>query len=397
VPSAPIASDNAATLLHTILAMATTFSFQMRTYAAAHFELDQVLKINFPSTVAVLQSEYTGGKDGRAYPITIFGEIRGEFDDLHEAQARLSGLIGGYLLPVISIATNAAVEMPMAIACFGVNLTEPQPFLGYRTPPAEDFFPPGKRRIQIDPLVAYMEAVGTQAETALLRRANEAFRHALLHWAPEERLLGGEFLFIAAETLSRFLLESRAKERGITPKNLARAEGAKNAGDLRSRFLSEIFNGDEEALTNLERASSGFEHGYMATHSVHGLMEPVSERSLACIRSALIRASGVDDAVVKLLSDDYSEPRPLIPTLHVLEGELLRSDPSVPIKEDLPWGMIDLKWKGGKPVASEKDEDVQYAFNWEIEISNLPDNTSLRPTRHGLRAGYITPWAEADE
>lgn len=30
------------------------------------------------------------------------------------------------------------------------------------------------------------------------------------HWMPEERLLGGEFLFIAAETLSRFLVESRA-------------------------------------------------------------------------------------------------------------------------------------------------------------------------------------------
>jgi hypothetical protein len=85
----------------------------------------------------------------------------------------------------------------------------------------------------------------------------------------------------------------------MTPKNLVKAKGAQNVEDLRSRFLAEIFQGEEEALNSLKRASNGFEHGYMATGAVRGLMEPILERSLTCVRSALVRASGVDEETVK--------------------------------------------------------------------------------------------------
>lgn len=371
--------------------MPETFTFQMRAYAAAHFAWDDLLRINFPETVCLLQSEYTGGDEGKAYPVTIFGEIRGDFEGLEEAQRRLSNLIGGDLLPVISLGTNAAVQTPMAVACFGVDLSEPQPFLGYRTPPAESFFPPGKRRIKIKPLVALMEAVGTRESPATLRRANESFRQALLHWAPEERLLGGEFLFIAAETLSRFILESRASDRGLNPRGLARAEGKSKVEELRRSILVEIFDGDEGVLRALEGASSGFEHGYMATSSVRERMQPVLDDALASVREALIRASGVDDeTVTELLCEEYAEPRPLAPQLHILEGTLSRVDPSNWVNEHLPWGAFDLKWRSVEPTVKASDAEVNFLFQPEVEISNLPDRVTLKPLRYGLRAAYVS-------
>ena len=87
----------------------------MRAYAAAHFEWDDILTLTWPDAVAMLQSEYTGGHDGRAYPVTIHGEIRGNGDSLEEAEPRLASAIGN-TLPIIAVASNAAIASPLAIA-----------------------------------------------------------------------------------------------------------------------------------------------------------------------------------------------------------------------------------------------------------------------------------------
>ena len=244
-----------------------------------------------------------------------------------------------------------------------------------------------------------MKAVGARQNSAPLRRANESFRQALLHWAPEERLLGGEFLYIAAETLSRYLLASRAGDRGLNPRGLARVEGETKTEKLRRSILVEIFGGREDILRALEAASNGFEHGYMATSSVRERMEPVLDDALACVREALIRAAGVDDKTVSaLLCDDYSEPRPLIPELHLLEGSLSRTDDAAGSSdEDLAWGVIDLTWRNVSTVATEREGEIHYAFNAEVEVSKLPENVSLETRRYGLRAAYISPVGESME
>jgi hypothetical protein len=53
-----------------------------------------------------------------------------------------------------------------------------------------------------------LEAINALDGAAVTALA-ESYRRAVGHWVPEERLLAGEFLAIAAETLSRFLIESR--------------------------------------------------------------------------------------------------------------------------------------------------------------------------------------------
>ncbi len=198
--------------------MPSPFVFKMRAYAAAHFDFNQHIEITWPDARAILQSEYTGGASGRAYAVTLYAEIFGEAESLEAAQRHLSGLIGN-TLPIVAVAANAAIDNPLAIAVFGLDLSEPQELLWYSTPHASDFFPPGLRKIDPKATLELMTAVGHHPQNDLLHRAMESYRNALVNWFPERRLLAGEFLYIAAETLSRFLLETRAAERGMTPTN----------------------------------------------------------------------------------------------------------------------------------------------------------------------------------
>jgi hypothetical protein len=117
----------------------TEFLFRMRAYAAAHLEWDERIEIHFPRSIAILQSEYTGGENNHAYPVTIHGQIRGLGESIDEAQTRLANTIG-LLLPVIALAANAALADPLPISIFGTDLSKPQPFIGYRTPEASKFF-----------------------------------------------------------------------------------------------------------------------------------------------------------------------------------------------------------------------------------------------------------------
>jgi len=110
---------------------------------------------------------------------------------------------------------------------------------------------------------ALTEAVGHHPRTALLHRAIESYRRAVGHWVPEERLLAGEFLFIATETLSRFLIESRAHEAGRTPKNLARSKRLDPEACVPSTCRTTC-----SAQETMHDARDGFEHGYMAVDDV---------------------------------------------------------------------------------------------------------------------------------
>lgn len=371
--------------------MPSPFVFKMRAYAAAHFDFNQHIEITWPDARAILQSEYTGGASGRAYAVTLYAEIFGEAESLEAAQRHLSGLIGN-TLPIVAVAANAAIDNPLAIAVFGLDLSEPQELLWYSTPHASDFFPPGLRKIDPKATLELMTAVGHHPQNDLLHRAMESYRNALVNWFPERRLLAGEFLYIAAETLSRFLLETRAAERGMTPTNLARLEGAASKDALRATYLrDDIFTSDSGALDAMQAASNGFEHGYMAMHEVHGLIEPVLERSMTLVHRALIKAANVGAAAEQiLLGDGYDEPRALVPPLHVVAGQLATEDPTQPAPADLP--RLELDYPSPAMVVQElPNGQVEHKLDGDVKVLYLPDNVQIRNIRPGLRAAYVRP------
>jgi hypothetical protein len=132
----------------------------MRAYAAAHFAFSDVLTLTWPDAQVWLQSEYTGGRDGRAYAVTIHGEICGLADSIDDAQRRLSAVLTG-ILQAVALVGNAAVATPLMISAHGMDLSHPQPFLGYRTPDGPEWFPPGNRRIDTAPVLAVIMALDT--------------------------------------------------------------------------------------------------------------------------------------------------------------------------------------------------------------------------------------------
>lgn len=83
-------------------------------------EWDAKLWFHWPNATAVFQSEYTGGDDGRAYPITLRGEIRGDPGDPTSAEAEFANTLGG-LLPLLALSANAAVADPRMVASYGAR------------------------------------------------------------------------------------------------------------------------------------------------------------------------------------------------------------------------------------------------------------------------------------
>jgi hypothetical protein len=369
--------------------MTSPFAFRMRAYAAAHLGFDEQLRISWPDAVAMVQSEYTGGPDGRAYPVTLFAEIRGDAESRDGAQEHLSASIGN-ALPVIALAANAAIDDPLAIAVFGLDLSTPQEFTWYAAPHASQWFPPGKRRIPADATLALMTAVGHHPQTDLLQRAIESYRRALSNWVPERLLMAGEFLYISAETLSRCMLETRSAARDITPRNLARLERASDQDALRARYLrDEVFARDEEAFEAMHAASNGFEHGYMSVVEVRGLIGTVLERSMAAVRRALIATAGVpEDARNVLLGEDYAEPRGLVPAFHVVTGRLRLGDPSKPPSDDL--GTLELDFPQPVPEARATNAgEVEIDFRRTVTARGLPENVVIDVEGTGLRAAHV--------
>jgi len=176
----------------------------------------------------------------------------------------------------------------------------------------------------------------------------------------------------------------------MTPKNLARKQGASGVDELRRSYLTdEIFGADADAFEAVEAASNGFEHGYMAVADVRGLLEPVLERSMRLVRRALIIESGVADASRdRLLTQDYEEPRGLVPMIAFVRGDLELVDSALPAPT-MQGGDIELKWSNDRPIARQADDGtVSISFPFDITYQ-LPDNTQVRSHGFGMRAAHV--------
>lgn len=363
------------------------FAVRARWHAAAHFDWDDILHLNLREGHAAYQSEYTGGKDRRAYAVTIHGEIRGEGASLEEAEVRMANALRAPL-PVLAVASNAAVGEMLLVASHGLDLFQPQPFVGYWTPAAEEWLPPGDRRIDLAATRALLEAVVDQSQAEVLLRAYEAYRRALSHWFPEELLLAGEFLYVAAETLSRFLIEQRAENQGMTPKNLAKLEHAGGPDSLRSRYLrDEIFAGDAAAFEAMNAASNGFEHGYLSIAEVRGLFQGTLAHSMGLVRRALIEAAQPPDVAKETLLHGYDEPRGLPPTFAFVRGNISAVDPSNP--PVLDGGAIELDWKRPQvSVTTNSTGEPEINIPLNATVTDKPDDVELKLTQVAVRAGY---------
>jgi len=377
------------------------FVFKMRAHSAVHLRLDDHLMITWPDgATAYIQSEYTGGESGRAYPVTLYGVMFGDAESVDAAQLDLSTRLGN-ALPVLALAANAAIAAPLPVAVHGLDVSEPQEFVWYATPDATAWFPPGNRKLDVSATLALMTGVGHHSETESFQRAIEAYRNALANWFPENMLMAGEFLWIAAETLSRVMIEGRARARGITSTNLARAEGMRSSETLRMQYLLDhVFAGDSEAREALEVASNGFEHGYMSVSDVRASLVPVLDRAIGLLRRTLIKEAGVEREVeLTLLGERYEEPRSLVPQMYAVLGQLALQDSSMPVPSPIPQ-VADLELYVPLPVPHVRElQGGQLMFDFTIthEELRVPPNVELKNLTRQVRIGKLrTDPAQSD-
>jgi hypothetical protein len=129
----------------------------------------------------------------------------------------------------------------------------------------------------------------------------------------------------------------------------------------------------------------------MAVHEVLGLTDQVLERSMSSVRRALILAAGVASEIERvLLSDDYAEPRGLVPALHVVTGQLILKDPTQPPPPNL--ASVEFDYPRPAPKATETPEgQVNIDFPATLTALQLPTNVAVQITGTGLRAAHMTP------
>ena len=187
------------------------FAVRLRAYSAAHLGPSEGIRCAADTAVCTIVSEYTGPPDKPfSYPVTLLAEARGEADDVWDAQEQLVPPLEG-LLPWIAIATNAAIAEPQIVMAHGLDLSEPQELLACDTPNASDWFPPPRRRVPRDSTLAFLASLTftPPAHAGLLVRAGHLYLDALRRRLPYERTLAAEFLYMSAETLSRYLVARR--------------------------------------------------------------------------------------------------------------------------------------------------------------------------------------------
>jgi hypothetical protein len=236
--------------------------------------------------------------------------------------------------------------------------------------------PPGYRVVEPELvqelLTAHDRYLAKSAEAAdLLDRAVANYYDALRHWMEEQVLLTGEYLWMAAETLSRAHVEMEAAAAdGITPKNLCRMYGKQDVKQLYELARQDVFAGHLDTLKKLNDVSDAFEHGYMNRGNLRAEVAPLLVDSARCIRHGLVKeldlAAAIEAAVLDPARD---EPKGLVPEVHVLHGRIEIADASV-APERLA-DAIEPSWTFDAPTADPAGGPMRREV--DISFGNVPD------------------------
>jgi hypothetical protein len=229
------------------------------------------------------------------------------------------------LLPVVSLATNAAIGDPQIEVAFETTSAkrEREYFQQYVPPePKELFF---VRLIHCASAAALADAVGKHSDSERLGRALSQYATALTSWIKGRQSLSIAHLWMAIEALTKAAIRHECARRGIaTSEELATAMGVRIA-DLDAFIRREIIlQGDADCYAKARKASDGFEHGYLGFDEVRALSGETRDRMGRYVREAILAMLHLpDDVRARLLGPPYAKPMGNWPLVRYLRGVLL--------------------------------------------------------------------------
>lgn len=128
----------------------------------------------------------------------------------------------------------------------------------------------------------------------------------------------------------------------------------------------------------------------MTIKDVRGLIDSVLERSMRHVRRALVKTVSPDsETTTQLLSDDFDEPRGLVPVLQIIYGHLRCTDLRLPLPE-MGSPAVELEWPPGAMEAVRTPTgDLEMKLPANITVAQLPENATLTIKGTGLRAANV--------
>lgn len=276
--------------------------------ADARFMEDDFLSIDrFPTDVGYATVTYRTRHADEGFealvPREMWIEVRGEADlELPEA-INVFGGAGAEFIAVIAFASNAWVgdAYPKIAYDASPDSSERAHFSAFARE-ERGTIPRPSRRIPVDATGALVNAVARHEQAGRIGRAISQYALALGHWKPGHESLALAHLFMGMEALTPIAVSRVLSATGLDREGLAAQYELDDAGKLNAHVRrSVLFQGDDEAATNAQKARNGFQHGFMDFRDVRSLAASVRDRTAQYLRSAVLELVEVGDSVRHVL------------------------------------------------------------------------------------------------
>lgn len=257
------------------------------------------------------------------YPGHLWIEISGPGSSLEDtipifANAALA------ILPIISVATNAAIGEPQIELGFDSTsgAEKREYFQQYVTPESGDL---RYVRIVDCSLVAILiDAISRHRDSERIRRAINQYRIALDSWILGRETMSLAHLWMAVEALTKAAIREELTRRKLNKEVELAAALNVQIEELDATIRRDvILDKDIECYKKAKKASDGFEHGFLGFDRIRQLSTEVRHRMANHVRAAIISMLGVpDEQHKKLLSSPYDKPLGNWPIVRYLRGTL---------------------------------------------------------------------------
>ena len=390
----------------------------LRAPSAARFEVEDNLSINrVPCATGtvdlIFRTRYVNEGFSAPVPRELWVDARGKASSLKDALVSFAN--ASYTLsPIITVSANAFVEDLEVELGYDdtAGLSEREYFQQFV--PEERGLPRLGRRINAPATAALLLAFAVHPESERMHRAASQYRLALAHWHLGRETLALAHLYMGMEALSKVLVRTECRARGITEAELAEFLGIRprvdedelltelkrnsdsfssevmneinarvNAGKFKVAYAVEshlrrsvLFKGDENCYKKARAASDGFEHGFKPFSEVRTLATEVRDRAAQYLRSALIELSGInEDQKQLLLTTPYDIPIGYGRLVKYLWGHLLGTNTDLAEKsQQYPF----LRWQSSIESFSRRDSGEYELVPNETVTGSFGENISFR-------------------
>lgn len=329
-------------------------------------------------------TRYISIGDGDPYPIAFRAIVFGEADSVQDVITRFWEA-AAVLLPPVAVAANGRFGNMTAIAALEISdKTENQ--ILHHIWPAHHVNP---RQMKVLPkaghLLNVISAAMSPDDSAWIHRAALQYATALDYWQPGRELFAVQHAFLAAEVLSRVVVNRQLLLTRYNRDQLARSWGVRRS-DLEETVRTALIFNDSTLSATVESISNGFEHGYETIPQLHREAARVRDEACRCVRKAILGVLDLPaETATALAHPNYENPARTDATGSALVGVVTGATAELDDGSCLP--MLDVR---GVDVHFREESSGGYKirFSHDAAVHSLPEGLSFR-VEHAAYTGPI--------